>query len=156
MIYCHSDFDFIDFGASKGGSIEFARARLGGKGGIGIDLDFRKVEKMRTLGFSCIKGDITNIPVLSKSFRFVLISHCLEHLYSRLEVELAIREAKRIATDFIYIQGPFFDEDQWLRERGLQLFWSNWTGHTFHLTLAILQEIVYELGLGSNRNLWLG
>lgn len=35
-------YDFIDFGASKGGYIEFAKARLGGTRGVGIDIDPKK------------------------------------------------------------------------------------------------------------------
>lgn len=61
-----NDYDFIDFGASKGGSIEFAKAALGGRKGLGIDLDPKKVSTMKSLGIDAIQGDFTNLDLPKK------------------------------------------------------------------------------------------
>jgi len=124
-----SDYDFIDFGASKGGCIEFAMARLGGQRGLGIDINTNKAEEMRRNGYDCIEGDITKLALTGKSVRFVTMSHILEHLLDLLSVEEAIKSAAHVASDFQFIQGPFFDADEFLKKQGLRFFWSYWTGH---------------------------
>jgi hypothetical protein len=73
-------FDFLDFGASTGSSIEFARERLGGRRGLGVDLDPNKVETMRRCGYDCIQADVTGLDLPAKAVKFVLMSHFLEHL----------------------------------------------------------------------------
>ena len=56
-----TDYDFLDFGASKGGSIGFAIEHLGGTRGLGIDLDPNKVAVMRELGHRSIALIETNL-----------------------------------------------------------------------------------------------
>ena len=142
-----SDYDFIDFGASKGGCIEFAMDRLGGQRGLGIDINTNKAEEMRRNGYDCIEGDITKLALPGKSVRFVTMSHILEHLPDLLSVEEAIKSAAHVASDFLFIQGPFFDADEFLKKQGLRFFWSYWTGHICHLTTWQLKEILFNLGL---------
>lgn len=139
----NKDFDFVDFGASKGGCIEFAKRSLKGQNGLGVDINPKKVLQMQNLGYECIEGDITcldNIP--DKSVRFVTISHVLEHLPSISYIEKTLKEAIRISTDFIFIQGPYFDADDYLADYGLKFYWSDWHGHTCHLRIKELEEIV--------------
>ena len=142
-----SQFDFLDFGASNGGSIDFARQHLGGDRGLGIDIHRAKVSKMRERGYDCVQGDITRLALSDKSVRFVIISHLLEHLPNRYIVKKAIENAARVATDFLYIQGPFFDADGYLRELGMKYFYSDWAGHTCHLKTTELRQILRDLGL---------
>ena len=49
-------YDFLDFGASSGGCIDFARAKLGGRNGLGIDRDPLKVAQMRAKGCCACGG----------------------------------------------------------------------------------------------------
>jgi hypothetical protein len=142
-----SGYDFLDFGASRGGAIDFALARLGGRRGLGIDVNPAKVRLMREAGYDCIQGDVTCVPLPAGSVRFVTMSHILEHLPGREAVKRAISEAARLATDFLFIQGPFFDGDAYLESVGLKFFWSSWRGHPFHLTSGELHGILLELGL---------
>ena len=140
-------FDFIDFGASKGGCIEFAKVRLGGVRGLGIDIDSDKVKAMRRSGYDCIYGDIRALGISSKAVRFVTMSHVLEHLPDLESVQKAIAGAARVARDFLFIQGPCFDDVSRLEPLGFRLFWSHWKGHRCHLTTSQLRQILLRLGL---------
>lgn len=140
-------YDFLDFGASKGASINFGVRRLGGTRGLGIDLDPEKVRQMKDKGFDCIEADVTRLQLPPASVRFVIMSHFLEHLPGPTEVERAVESAARTASDFLFIQGPYFDADDYLKSQGLKLYWSDWTGHPCHLTTDQLHEILLKLGL---------
>ena len=142
-----ADYDFLDFGASKGRCIEFAKERLGGKRGLGIDIDPRKLEAMRALGYDCMAGDVANLDLPPNSVRFVTMSHFLEHLPDLATVRKAVENAARVATDFIFIQGPFFDAEDELHSAGLKFYWADWSGHPCHLTIAQLTTILAALGL---------
>ncbi len=145
----YSQYDFIDFGASRGGAIEFAKARLGGKLGVGVDLNPKKVAAMKALGYECVQGDITQLGhIPDKNFRFTVMSHVLEHLKDQEDCYLALKEAQRISRDFIYIQGPYFERDEWLKNQGFRLNWSFWRCHSYHVTSDSLKEIAKRLGLG--------
>ena len=141
----YTDYDFIDFGASKGGSINFAKIFLGGKNGLGLDIDQKKIDMMISSGYECEFGDITNLSnVPDNSVRFVMISHVLEHLHSLEDIKKSINEAIRVATDFVYIQGPNFDDDDYLEENHLRFFWSYWKGHTYHFKSSELITILND------------
>lgn len=122
------NIDFLDFGCSIGGSIEFGKRRLGGQCGLGIDIDENKVARSKDAGFQALQYEIMDIPD-ERLVRFVVMSHFLEHIPSLVDVKRFIRKACNISTDFVYIQQPFFDADSYLFNRGLKLFWSDWTGH---------------------------
>lgn len=140
-------YDFLDFGASKGGSIDFARRRLGGNKGLGIDVDPKKVKLMSEAGYDCVQADATELNFPPDSVRFVIMSHFLEHLPDLSVAEAAIRSAADVASDFLFIQGPYFDADEYLRDQGLKFYWSDWHGHPCHLTTSQLREILLGLGL---------
>ena len=142
-----ADYDFIDFGASKGGCIDFAKARLGGKNGLGIDKDPTKIEQMRRLGYDCINADITELNLPCESVRFVTMSHFLEHLPNLDAVRRALKSAAEVASDFLFIQGPYFDADEYLAARELKFYWSDWHGHSCHLTSTQLASILDRLML---------
>ena len=125
--------DHIDFGCSKGGSLDFAKKRLGGERGLGIDIDLAKVAATHEAGFEAIQYDIAQLPN-RKLVRFVIMSHFLEHLPQLIDVKNMIRKACQISKKFVYIQQPFFDADGYLLEKGLKLFWSDWRGHPNRMT----------------------
>ena len=142
--------DFLDLGASSGGSFVFAKEHLGGMTGLGIDLDSKKVAEMQTKGFDAQEGDATALDLPTDSVRFVIMSHFLEHLPSLSAVTETLRGASRVARDFLFIQGPVFDSDSYLASFGLGFYWSNWSGHTCHLTITDLTTILRELGLDNH------
>jgi methyltransferase family protein len=142
-----SGYDFLDFGASTGESIQFAQKHLNGQRGVGIDIDPYKVQKARENGCECLIGDITNLDAPAQAVRFVVMSHILEHLPNEQTLAKVIAEAARVARDFLFVRGPNFDDDSYLKEHGLKWYWSDWTGHSFHLTTAMLQHHLEALQL---------
>lgn len=143
-----SDFDFLDLGASKGMMIDFAKRELGGTRGMGIDINAAKVEVMRERGYDCLLADATRMEFPADSVRFVTMCHFLEHLPNYAAIERSLQCAASVATDFIYIQGPYFDADRYLHDRALKFFWSDWSGHTCHLTTEFLGALLDGNGLG--------
>ena len=139
-------YDFLDIGSSKGGSMDFARSKLGGKRGLGVDLNPANVETMRLRGYDCLHGDISEMAFPAKSVRFAVMNHVLEHMPLPKGYK-AVECAKTVATDFIYIRGPYFDADAYLRRHGLKFYWSDWHGHTCHLTTSLLQAVLRGLHL---------
>lgn len=152
ILYCKkknikNDFDFVDFGSKSGGSMDYAIKHLGGIKGLGIDIRSDIVGEARKNGHNLLVGDATKLDIPDKAVKFTVLSHFLEHLPNIKSVDLAISNALRISTDFIYIQGPCFDDDEYLKRKGLITFWSNWTGHPCHLTTEQLTAILktYEV-----------
>lgn len=143
------EVDFLDFGASKGGSIEFAKKLLGGGHGVGVDRDAAKVEQMKSMGYECIEADITSLDLAPNSVRFVMMSHVLEHLPDLEAIRCTVESAARVARDFLYIQGPNFDADAALSTQGFKFYWSDWHGHTYRLTTWELISLLHELGCTS-------
>ena len=109
-----------------------------------------KVRQMCKKGYVCIEGDITSLDIPMDSFRFVTISHTLEHLRDLVEVRKTLESAVKVATDFLFIRGPYFDADGLLQTQGLKFFWSDWSGHPCHLTTGQLREILQDMGLGDH------
>jgi hypothetical protein len=140
-------YDFLDFGASKGASIEFAKEHLFGKKGLGIDLDPDRVEAMNKAGYDCMVGDITDLKLPSNCVEFVKMAHILEHLPDIKGVEDAVACARKSATNFLVITGPFFDEDKYLASKGFKLYWSDYPVHTCHLKVSQLMKILQKLKL---------
>lgn len=140
-------FDFLDFGASTGGSIEFAKKRLFGKRGLGVDLDPKRVAIMKKAGYDCIVGDLCDLEAPPKSVKFVIMSHILEHLPDLKMVEQVVATAAKVAKDYLVITGPFFDEDRYLAKKGFKLHWSDYWDHPCHLTIPQLEDILKKLSL---------
>jgi hypothetical protein len=140
------DYDFVDFGCSSGGSIQFAQHKLGGARGLGLDISQAKVDAARQVGYDARVTDVTGLSAEQLgTVRFVTMLHFLEHLGS---VDLAgdcIRSACRIADEFVFIRQPFFDADSYLAALGLKLYWSHWHGHPNRMKAAELQAILEDL-----------
>jgi hypothetical protein len=128
------DYDYVDFGCSSGGSMQFARERLGGGKGVGLDIDPKKVAASRAAGFDAHVADVAKLdPRTMGRTRFAVMAHFLEHLPN---VELAakcIESAVRVADEFVFIRQPYFDADEYLAALGLKLYWSHWRGHKNHM-----------------------
>lgn len=139
--------DFLDLGASTGGSLDFARDSLGGGDGIGIDNDAAKVAAATHAGYRCLLEDATKLSLPDDAVRFVVMRHFLEHLPDEEMARDIIASSARVARDFLFIQGPYFDADEYLAAHGLKPYYSDWTGHTCHLTTDALEKILNELGL---------
>jgi SAM-dependent methyltransferase len=139
--------DFLDLGASTGDSMDVARHTLGGGDGVGIDNDPAKVAAATHAGYQCLLEDATKLSLPGDAVRFAVMRHFLEHLPNEDMVRDIIASSARVARDFLFIQGPYFDADDYLAAHGLKPYYSDWTGHTCHLTTDALEKILHELGL---------
>lgn len=138
--------EFLDFGASKGGSIEFAKkyfCKKSGKG-LGVDIDREKIDEMKRKGYDAFYGDVTKLE-LEEKVRFVIMSHFLEHLDGFPDSKKCLRMAAKNSTDFFYIQQPYFDADGYLFSKGLKFFWSHWGGHNNHMGTLEFYKILQGL-----------
>jgi len=141
------EYDFLDLGASKGASLALGTSKLGGTLGVGVDIAPEKVEAARAKGLRCIQGDATCLDLPVNAVRFVIMSHFLEHLPNHEVVRSVIRDSARVASDFLFIQGPFYDANDYLDSLGLKLFSSDWSVHTCHLQVSTLTQILHEESL---------
>lgn len=93
-------------------------------------------------------GDFCNIELPDKCVDFSLLFHVLEHLPTLNHAQAAIKNAIKISKKFVFIMGPYFDADDYLKSLGLKMYWSDWTGHPLHLTtdnlICILDELKVE------------
>lgn len=138
--------DFIDFGASNCGSMIFAK-KLGGRNGVGIDIDPKKVQQSENNGYRVVCGDVMRVNIAKKCANFCILSHFLEHLESIDQVKVAMEKAIGASKHFVYFQGPFFDADLKLSRLGLKFFWSDWHGHKMHLTSKMLARVLNSLNV---------
>ena len=139
-------YDFVDFGCSKGGSIDFAVKKLGGSRGVGLDVDPRKVEATRQAGYEAHIADVSELdPEKLGTTRFVVMAHFLEHLPTLDAASRCIRSAVRVADEFVFIRQPYFDADEYLASLGLRLYWSHWRGHKNHMKAADFHDILGDL-----------
>lgn len=144
-VFRNKEFDYIDFGCSKGGSLKFGNHVLGGTNGIGVDIDARKVEQTREAGFSAVLGDVTQLNTVPDCTRFVMMIDFLEHLPGIGLAEKCIAAACEAATDFVFIRQPWFDSDGYLSANNLKLYWSDWTGHPNAMTTLELYRVLKKM-----------
>jgi hypothetical protein len=141
-----SAYDFVDFGCSAGGSIAFARDHLGGRRGLGLDISPKKVEAAKAAGFDAEVADVTKLdPQETGTVRFAIMSHFLEHLPGRDTAQACIKSACDIAEDFVLIRQPYFDANGYLFSLGMKLYWSDWTGHSYHMQSIELHNVLSRL-----------
>lgn len=139
-------FDFIDLGCSKGGSLDWCRARFGADRGLGLDLDPSKVEQTREAGFDAVVADATKLEA-EDAVRFVSMMDFLEHLPGLDVVEASLARAAHVATDFIFIRHPSFEGEGFVEELGVRQYWWHWSGHKAHPQVADYCSMFQRLGL---------
>lgn len=146
-----TDYDYLDFGASLGGSMEFAQAAWGPARGLGLDFDPAKVEKARTTGHACEVVNVVQAELPENCVRFVVVNHLLEHLRNPDEVRRVVLNATRAAREFVFIRGPWFDADPYLARMELTFYWSAWDHHRCHVTAMMLNGILNNLPVPNRR-----
>lgn len=136
-----SKFTFMDFGASQGGSLNWASGAFGGRG-IGVDIDPKKIERLREKGFDGFVSDATRLDLPPDSVRYATMINFLEHLPGTDVGSQIIRSAIHVASDFVFILGPDFEALPELKEQGFKKYYADWSGHTWHHTMGELAKIV--------------
>ncbi len=139
-------YDFLDLGCGDGGSIEYCKKHFNVKDGIGIDIREHRVKKAKDLGYSAIYGDIFDINVDYK-FKFVSFMDVLEHLGGIDFSMKMIKKASTLASDFIFIRHPSFEDIDYLENLGLKITWYDWTDHTSLIKLTDYCQTFDRLGL---------
>ncbi len=130
----------VDFGCSSGGSIGWAKLRLGGDA-FGIDIDDEKLAQTRAAGHAAHRIDLFDAPLPAQRVRHVTMFHVLEHLFSERQTVAFLRQAVRVARGAVLMRGPNFDHDTALAQMGLKFYYADWSGHTNHLTGAQLFKL---------------
>lgn len=134
------EYDFVDFGCSTGRSLSFGEKKLGGKRGIGIDIDIEKVKRANhniknsediSGSHSVVCEDITRLSEqnLTSKVRFTTCIHFLEHLFGIESAEKIIESAINISEEFVFISQPYADMDAQLFKSGFKTYYSDWLGH---------------------------
>jgi hypothetical protein len=137
-------YDFLDFGCSRGDSIVWGKRLFSGNRGLGIDIDSKKIAAAHLAGLDAKLFDIKDIP-REKLVRFTIMNHFLEHVPSIEDVKTFIKRACQVSTDFVFIKQPYFDADGYLFQKGLKMFWSDWTGHPNPMSTLSFYRILSQL-----------
>jgi hypothetical protein len=135
------EYDFIDFGASSGGSLKWATKVFDARRGIGIDIDPAKIEKLRATGAAGIVHDASTFSLEGHRFRFATFMHFLEHLPDKATAHGILLNAYRAVDEFMFIRGPDFGSRRYLRERGFKKYFADWSGHTWHHGVKEFEEV---------------
>jgi len=148
--------DAVDFGCSKGGSLKFACTALGASNPVGIDIDPKKVRITTDAGFKAAVCDGTSFvkSLRPNCVRFCTMMHFLEHLPSKSHVLKAVESAVHIAEKYVFIRQPWFDADDYLASIGCKFYWSDWSGHTCHVLMKDMLDIISTIGANSNVTLY--
>ena len=141
-------FDYIDVGCKRGSSTHLCRDVLGGSLGLGIDINADHVASYSDAGGVGMIADASNLELPDDIVDFSVLSHILEHLPNLDSVNKVIFESLRVSRKFVYIVGPFFDEDVYLRSLGLKFFWSDWSFHPSHVRTS---DILRAVGMSGVR-----
>ncbi len=141
------DHDFFCFGMPEPEFIEFIQKRLHGENGLAIENDHKRIQIAGKQEIEFINSNFTQLTYKDKCVRFVTLNHVLQRLDSFHEICQVIKSAARLATDFLFIQGPYYDADAYLESLGLKFFYSDWNSVSWHLTTDDLQKALAELGL---------
>jgi len=149
--YNLADYDFLDLGSKKGGSIEYcvkrySKNRLQRVKGLGIDLNPEHVKEARNAGFDVLEQDILKLDIKHK-FKFVSALDFLEHLPNIAEAEKIVKKMTELATDFLFIRHPSFEDIEYLEPLDLKLTWSDWRGHTALMRTYDFANMFNKLGL---------
>jgi SAM-dependent methyltransferase len=142
------DYDFVDLGCSKGGSLQHCLRRFGASRGLGIDIDPAKVQQTRDAGFDAVEVDARTLN-LDGQVSFISMLDFFEHLPDLEMVEEILAASARSARDFLYIKHPSFEGQEYVEQLGLRQYWWDWHGHTCHVRVADYCDMFERLGLNT-------
>ncbi len=139
-------FDYLDFGTHKGSGLVWG-AHMGGRRGLGVELNEEKVLHLLKSGFYVLSEDIFKIQVGDKPLvDFAVCRHVLEHLPNIHVVALVIEQLRKIVRNYIYIEQPDFSHERYLAGLGLKLQGSYLKGHDCPMQTRELIEIIWDAG----------
>jgi hypothetical protein len=142
-----SQYDFIDLGCSKGGSLKHCMDRFDVKRGIGVDINPAKVALTEAAGYEAVVADATELEG-NGTVSFVSMMNFLEHLPDIGVVDAVITAASKVARDFLYIRNPSFEGMEWSDVTGFQQYWWHWPFHPSKIKVSDLCAIFDRNNLG--------
>lgn len=145
-IFRKNKYDFLDLGSKYGGSILYCEEVFHAHKGLGVDMRPRVVKEAHKRGFDVIEADILEYEPTQK-FRFVSMLDFLEHLNSKDDALSILEKSRELASDFLFIRHPSFEDQHYLAELGLKFTWHDWKDHTNPLLISDFAEIFDQLGL---------
>lgn len=129
-----SRFDALDIGADVN-SMQWIRRYLGVRQPIGLNIEATRLNNMAGAGEACVRMNALEVPD-TLSFDFVSMSHFIEHLQSRDQVIQMLDKATRLARRAIWVSGPYFEADAYIREYGVKFVWGDWEDHSSRYSLG--------------------
>ncbi|MDB5582853.1 MAG: hypothetical protein JWR80_8029 [Bradyrhizobium sp.] len=135
-------YDCIDIGGDVN-SLSWARAYLGAKRPLGINIEPVRLERMRDAGDDCMDLNAFDIPLDIKP-DWVIMSHFLEHLNSRDEVIEMVLRASNWAQKGVIINGPYFEDDDYIRSYGFKFAWGDWIDHDSRYSISTFYSALAE------------
>ncbi len=139
-------FDFLDFGTHKGGGLRKGLA-LGGRLGLGVDLNDNKVKALLSTGLAAYSGNVLDFDVPGSPFSFAICRHVLEHMPNKYAVGVVLDKLSQLCKDYIFIEQPSFDHDAYLARHGLVLSPSTLEYHTCRMSIEEIFVMLRDLGL---------
>ncbi|OGM99544.1 MAG: hypothetical protein A2817_01150 [Candidatus Yanofskybacteria bacterium RIFCSPHIGHO2_01_FULL_39_8b] len=115
---------------------------------LGLDISPVAIEKAKKNGIECSLVDITEkLPFEDNSFESVFLLDVLEHVF---QPEPVLKEAVRVASNYVYISVPNFTSLPARMQVLLGRVPENNTlrkGHIFWVTRKVLQDLIKNCGL---------
>ena len=146
MSFAWNGYDCLDIGADTN-SLSWARSHLGAKRPLGLSIDLERLSRMRQSEEACVELNALKIPT-DIEFDYVMMSHFIEHLENKNQIITVFRSALRIAKKAVYIGGPYFEADDYIREYGVKFTWGDWVDHASRYSLRTilpwLQEVMQD------------
>jgi hypothetical protein len=142
-------YRFLDIGTKAGGSLRTAakRQRVPLSSGIGIDLRRGQLVKARDVGLTVAAMDARCLGFRDGAFEFVWMTEFIEHMADERMAADAIREACRVAREFVHIVTPNWEYEEYLASLGLRFSWQTWAVHPFHVTENALGRVIGSIGV---------
>ena len=139
-------FDYLDFGTHKGGGLDWGLS-LGGRRGLGVELNDEKVLHALRSGYYVLSYDVFKIPIDEAPIvDFAVCRHVLEHMPNIHVVALIIERLRKFVRHYIYIEQPDFSQERYLAGLGLKLQGSYLKGHACPMQTRELVKIFWDVG----------
>ncbi|MGJ3242023.1 MAG: methyltransferase domain-containing protein [Opitutales bacterium] len=139
-------FDFVDAGTSKGGSLVLCQKRFQCGPGIGFDSDPEKIALARKAGHHVYRCDLLETPLPENSVSFGSMLDFLEHLPDEAMAKQFLVNIARASRDFLVVRHPSFEDIEYLADFDLKIGWTHWSGHKNMMTVADFERVFADLG----------
>ena len=147
---------FYDFGSGRGNSMIMA-AKIWGGVGVGFEASEPRRNEAINRGLDCRPGNMIEVmpTIADNSARYVILNHILEHMESATIARNVVEHACRIASEFVFIAGPWFDGDGELFAGGCKMFASDWPeDHPTRVTMLDLHRAYTDSGCVKEYTIW--